>query len=58
MKICDPETGKIIYEEPEEVKQIKEDIEQSLKHIGEMVPEVEKKNPGLTKEILDILKWG
>ena len=39
-------------------KECVEDIEQSLEHIGELMPEVEKKNPGLTKAILDTLKWG
>ncbi len=57
MKMRDSETGKIFYEDPNEVKQIKEDIDQSLEHIGELMPEVEKKNLGLTKKILDMLEW-
>ncbi len=30
----------------------------SLNNIGEMVPMVERKNPGLTDEISEILRWG
>ncbi len=35
-----------------------EDNKKALSNIGEMVPEVEKKNPGLIDEIKDILFWG
>ena len=39
-------------------EEIIEDINASLKHIEEMLPAVEKKNPGLTNKLLDALKWG
>jgi len=35
-----------------------EDVKDSLNNIGEMVPEIEKKNPGLIGDITDILNWG
>ena len=34
------------------------DIQASLDHIDDMIPKIEKKNPGLKAEIADILKWG
>lgn len=35
-----------------------DDIKCSLNNVGEMVPDIERKNPGLIKDISDILKWG
>ena len=39
-------------------KEYVEDTKRSLDHIGKMMPEVDKKNPGLRSRLLDSLKWG
>ena len=35
-----------------------DDVKDSLNNIGEMVPAIEEKNPGLIDDITDILEWG
>lgn len=35
-----------------------ENVKGSLNNIGEMVPKIEEKNPGLVDDITDILNWG
>lgn len=40
------------------VVRAREDIKGSLDHIEELLPAAEEKNPGLSKEMADILKWG
>ena len=58
------DTGKTIqeaYNRMEEATSVYlrtlQDIKQSLHHIGEYVPEVKKKNPGLIEDITEILEW-
>lgn len=34
------------------------EVKQSMERIGELLPEVTAKNPGLDEELLDILAWG
>ncbi len=34
------------------------DVRNSLDNIDSLLPQAEKKNPGLSKDMLDILKWG
>ena len=35
-----------------------EEIRKSMENIGEYLPEIQKKNPALTTELLDIIEWG
>ena len=34
-----------------------EDVKNSLNNIGDVVPEIEEKNPGLVDDIIDIINW-